>query len=124
MFNFFRRTPVYVRIYPNEIAITNLQTGETVRRKPAEPFSNSNMVVANYGIAEKLSREIIKELGLKGRSLKTMVQQMKVYEDVLSEGEKRILRDLCEQIGSTVVLIITNDQELSNEEVLQVLNEN
>jgi hypothetical protein len=124
MFSFFRRTPVYYKIYPNEIAITNLKTGETVRRKATAPFSNSHMVVADFGRAEILSREIIKELRLSGRSLKTIVQQMQVFEDVLSDSEKRILRDLCEQIGSVVVFIITNSQELSNEEALQVLNEN
>jgi hypothetical protein len=53
-----------------------------------------------------------------------MVQQMHVYEDVLSESEKRILRDLCEQIGSAAVFIVTNSQELSREEALRVLNEN
>ncbi|HEV7332133.1 MAG TPA: hypothetical protein VGN63_13945 [Flavisolibacter sp.] len=123
MLRFFRRTPVYFKIYPNAVSITNLRTGETVRGEAPEPFSNSYMVVANYGVAERLSRELVKELRLSGRSLKTMVQQMKVYEEVLSEAEKRILRDLCEQIGSTVVLIITNDQELSDEEVLKILNE-
>lgn len=123
MLHFFRRTPVYFKVYPNAISLTNLRTGETVRREAPEPFSNSHMVVANYGVAERLSRDIAKELRL-GRSLKTMVQQMKVYEEVLSEAEKRILRDLCEQIGSTVVFIITNDQELSNEEVRKILNEN
>ena len=124
MLNFFRRTPVYFKVYPNAISITNLRTGETVQRTAPEPFSNSHMVVANYGVAEQLSREIVKELRLSGRPLKTMVQQMKVYEDVLSEAEKRILRDLCEQIGSAVVLIITNDQELPNEEALKILNAN
>ncbi|MBB1285487.1 hypothetical protein HRH25_13970 [Flavisolibacter sp. BT320] len=67
---------------------------------------------------------MVKELRLSRRSLKTMVQQMEVYEEVLSEVEKRILRDLCEQIGSRAVFIITNDKELSNEEVLRVLKEN
>src|SRR5688500_16987938 len=124
MFQFFRPAPVYVKVYPNAIAITNLQTGETVHRTAPEPFSNSHMLVANFGIAEGLGREIIKELRLSRRSLKTMVQQMKVYEDVLSEAEKRILRDLCEQIGSRTVFLITNDKEISNEEALKVLKEN
>lgn len=124
MFSLFRHTPVYVKIYPNELAITNLKTGETIRRQASEPFSNSNMLVANFGIAEGLAREIIKELRLTRRSLKTIVQQMQVFEDVLAESEKRILRDLCEQIGSAVVFVITNEQELSNDEALQVLNEN
>jgi hypothetical protein len=124
MFQFFRPKPVYVKVYPNAIAITNLQTGETVHRMATEPFSNSNMVVANFGIAEGLGREIIKELRLSHRSLKSMVQQMKVYEGILSESEKRILRDLCEQLGSRAVFIITNDEEISNDEALKVLKEN
>ena len=124
MLAFFRPVPVYVKVYPNAISITNLLTGETVHRTAPEPFSNSHLVLANFGIAEKLGREMIKELRLSRRSLKTMVQQMKVYEEVLSEVEKRILRDLCEQIGSRAVFIITNDKELSNEEVLKVLKEN
>ncbi|NTS42383.1 hypothetical protein HRG84_15890 [Flavisolibacter sp. BT320] len=124
MLPFFRPAPVYVKVYPNAISITNLKTGETVHRTAAEPFSNTHLVVANFGLAERLGREIIKELGLSRRSLKTIVQQMKVYEDVLSEVEKRTLRDLCEQMGSKVVFIITNDKALSNEEALQVLNEN
>lgn len=124
MFPFFRPALVYVKVYPNAIAITNLQTGETINRTAPEPFSNSHMVVANFGIAERLGREIIKELRLSRRSLKTMVQQMKVYEEVLSEVEKRVLRDLCEQIGSKAVFLITNDEEISNEEALKVLKEN
>jgi hypothetical protein len=124
MFSFFRRTPVYVKVYPNAIAITNLKTGETIRRQASESFSNPYLLVANFGIAEGLGREVVKELGLSGRSLKTIVQQMQVNAGVLAESEKRILRDLCEQLGSAIVLIITNDQELSNEEALQILNEN
>ncbi|RYY81518.1 MAG: hypothetical protein EOO15_24330 [Chitinophagaceae bacterium] len=124
MLQLFRPVPVYVKVYPNAISITRLQTGDTVHRTAAEPFSNTHLVVANFGLAERLGREIIKDLGLSRRSLKTMVQQMKVYEDVLSEVEKRILRDLCEQMGSKAVFVITNEKELSNEEALQVLNEN
>lgn len=124
MFSLFWPTPVYVKVYPNEIALTNLKTGETLRGRAPQPFSHAHLLVANFGIAETLGREILKEMRLQRRSLKTIVQQMQVAEGVLSESEKRILRDLCKQIGSMMVLVITNNQELSNEEALQILNKN
>lgn len=124
MLAWFRPVPVYVKVYPNAISITNLQTGETVHHTAPGAFSNSHMVMASFGIAEKPGREILRELRLSRRPLKTRVQQMQVYEGVLSEVENRILRTLCGQIGSRSVFLNTTGKELFNKEALKILCEN
>ena len=121
MFDFFKPTPVYLKIYPDKIEVINLKTGASVARSPLQPFSSPRLAVADYGNAEILCRKLAGELGLVRKPLKVMVQQMQVFEDGLSESEKRVLRDLAEQIGGTTVLIVTDDRWLSNEEALQIL---
>ncbi|HEX7846515.1 MAG TPA: hypothetical protein VF476_12005 [Chitinophagaceae bacterium] len=123
MFNFFQRTPVYLKIYPNKIEIINLKTGESITRTALEKFSTERLVIADFNAAEKLAREIKKELGLPA-SLKVLAQQMKVYEETLSEAEKRMLRDIAEQMGAVSVFLVTNDIPVSNAEALEVLRQN
>ena len=123
MFEWFKPVPVYVKIYPDEIEMIHLKKGTSVRRSAHLPFSNERMIIANFAHAETLGRAVAKELGVWNKSLKILVQQMKVWNGELSELEKRALRDLCEQIGGRKVFIVTDDRRLTNEEALQLLNE-
>ncbi|HEU4902570.1 MAG TPA: hypothetical protein VFT06_07245, partial [Flavisolibacter sp.] len=116
MFDFFKPLPVYVKVYPDKIEIINLKTGAAVARSPLQPFSSSRMVVADFGRAEILSRQLTKELGLANKSLNVLIQQMQVWEGGLSEVEKRVLRDLAEQIGARSVYLVTDDRRLSSDE--------
>jgi len=117
MLNIFRAIPVYIKIYPDKIEITNIYTQQTVSKTANPAFSSSRLLVAEYSIAEALIREIIKELGLSRRTLKVLIQQMKEFEGGLYETEKRALRDLAEQAGGRSVYIINRTQIMSEEEI-------
>lgn len=119
----FRSIPIYFKIYADKIEITNLGTGESLSKRALKKFSSSRMLIADYDSAEELSRSILKELGLSKRSLKILIQQMKIFEGGLCGSEKRILHDLGKQIGGDSVTIITNDKVLSSEEAIEILKE-
>jgi hypothetical protein len=123
MFSIFKKTPVYIKFYPNKIEMTNLKTGDTLVRGAVEPFSTEHLVIAHFGKAEALCTEMKKELKLPG-NLKVLMQQMVVHDEVITETEKRALRDIAELIGATTVFIITNDQPLSDDEAREFLREN
>ncbi len=117
MLNIFRKAPVYVKIYHNKIEITNINTQQTISKTSITKFSSNRLLVADYNIAEMLIREIIKELGLSGHTLKILIQQMKEFEDGLLEAEKRVLRDLAEQAGGARVYIVNRTKAMSDEEI-------
>ena len=123
MFNLFKKTPVYVKFYPDKIEMINLKTGEQVVRIAVEPFSTPHLLIAHFAKAEALCGELKKELKL-SNNLKVLMQQMVVQDGVLTETEKRALRDLAELMGATTVFIATNDQALPEAEARQVLEEN
>ena len=122
MLNIFRKVPVYVKIYHDKIEITNINTQQTISKTASTKFSSNRLLVAEFNVAEMLIREILKELGLSGRTLKILIQQMKEFEDSLSEVEKRVLRDLAEQAGGAVVYIINRTRVMSPEEIQGFLN--
>lgn len=101
----------------------NLQTGEQAVRTAVEPFSADHLLIAHFARAEVLCREMKKELKL-SNTLKVLMQQMIVQGEVITETEKRILRDLAELIGAKTVLIATNSQLLTNAEARLLLKEN
>ena len=117
MLNIFRTIPVYVKIYPDTIEITNINTQQTISRTSNIKFSSTHLLVTEFNIAETLIREMIKELGLSRRSLKVLIQQMKEFEGGLSETEKRALRDLGEQAGGRTVYIANRTKVMNNEEI-------
>ena len=122
MLNIFRKVPVYVKIYHDKIEITNINTQQTISKTSTAKFSSNRLLVAEFNVAEMLIREILKELGLSGRTLKILIQQMKGFEDGLSEVEKRVLRDLAEQAGGAAVYIINRTKIMSAEEIQGFLN--
>jgi hypothetical protein len=121
MLNIFRAIPVYIKIYPDKIEITNINTRQTISKTSATKFSSPRLLVADFNAADTLIREILKELGLSRRTLKVWIQQMKAFEDGLLETEKRALRDLGELAGARSVYIINRTQILSNEEIQEML---
>ncbi len=117
MLNIFRAIPVYVKIYPDKIEITNINTQQTISKTANPKFSSTRLLVAEYSVAEALIREIINELGLSRRTLKILIQQMKEFEGGLYETEKRVLRDLAEQAGGRSVYIVNRTQIMNEEEI-------
>ena len=63
MVRFFKRTPVYIKLWRNKVEITNLETKET--RTAMDNFSTERNVVANFQEADATIRSVLAELGLK-----------------------------------------------------------
>ena len=117
MINIFKRLPVYIKIYANKIEITNLKTDHTVSRSSLKDFSSTRLLVAEFNIAETLIGDILKEMGIKNKTLKIIIQQIDSFEKELFETEKRILRDLAEQAGGAEIYLVNRKKVMSKEEV-------
>jgi hypothetical protein len=117
MISLFKKLPIYIRIYYNKIAITNLKSDQTISKSSVIKFSSTRLLVAEFNVAENLIRDILKEMGIANRNLKILIQQIDTFEDELSESEKRILRDLAEQAGGTEVYLANRKKEMNKEEV-------
>lgn len=125
MFHFSGRTPIYIQLYFNRVAITNLDTGELIEKESAYPFSNSRIIIADFNIAEQLIRDTLKGFSnyrkFPAPSYKAVIQQMAALEGGLSAIEIRALRDLAEMSGSAWVKIIEHANPLSREQALAEL---
>jgi hypothetical protein len=121
MINFFRRVPVYIKIYPDKIEITDIGADQTVSKLSPFKFSSSRLIVADFNVASDLISQILKELGLNRRTLKALIQQMDDFEEGLSEVEKRVLRDLGEQAGASEVYIVNRKKAMSKDEIREFL---
>ncbi len=121
MFNFLKPVHVHLKVYEDKIELVNLRTGQSAFQ--TGKFSSPRMLIANFEIAQSISRDLAKELKLSGKRLKVLVQQMKVFEDVLTDTEKRALRDIAELIGAVSVALVTDERVLSSEEATQILKE-
>ena len=118
MLNFFKQIPVYIKICTNKIEITNLKTGEIVFQNAIIPFSTSRIVVSSFVNSEQLIRSILNELGIAKSQLKVLIQQMENVEGGLADIEKRAMRDLGEQAGGSIVILVEHTRVLNNEEAL------
>ena len=117
MINIFKRLPVYIKIHANKIEITNLKTDHTVSRSSLKDFSSTRLLVAEFNIAETLIGDILKEMGIKNKTFKIIIQQIDSFEKELFETEKRILRDLAEQAGGAEIYLVNRKKVMSKEEV-------
>jgi len=122
MMSIFKSTPVYVKIYDNQIEATNLITGQTISLNATAKFSSSRIVIANFNNAEILLRSVLQELGLIKKilspRLKVLMQIMENIEGELSDLETRGLRDLAEQAGAADIYILEHNKKLSTQEAL------
>lgn len=119
---FFKKIPIYVKIYTNQVEVINLKTGETASGR--EKFSTARIVVSDFNTIELLIRDLVGKVTKKRffpPQLTIAVQQMEKPEDGLSEIERRALRDMTEQAGGVSVKIVEHNRNLSNEEALEEL---
>jgi exonuclease VII small subunit len=123
MFRFFTAVPVHLKIYSNQMELTNLCTGELRSATSLQPFTTERILLSQFGPAVELARRLAKELRLRNKRLKILVQPMRIDKDGLSEIEKRALRDLAEQMGATQVYIVTEERTITTEEAAQILEE-
>ena len=117
MINIFKKLPIYIKIYHNKIAITNLKSDQTISKSSVITFSSTRLLVAEFNVAENLIRDVLKEMGIANRNLKILIQQIDNFENELFESEKRILRDLAEQAGGTEVYLANRKKEMNKEEI-------
>ena len=117
MINFFRPLPVYIRLYHNKVEITDLSNDQTVCQSAIQKFSSERLLVAEFAVAEKLIKDMLKDMGISKKNLKVIIQQIDNFEDELCESEKRILRDIAEQVGAKAVYIVNRKKEMSKEEI-------
>ena len=126
MLNLIKPIPIYIKLYTDKVEITRLDTDTTNTRLASEKFSNARLVVANFYHAEQLTRAVIKELissKFLQPTLKILIQQMDKNEGGLSDVEKRVLRDLGEFVGGSLVKIVEQQTALTTAEALLVLSE-
>ena len=128
MFKFFLAAPVYIKIFNNKIEIKDLRTGKSISRESSSHFSNTRLLIADFNVAELFIRSLLEEVlspqRFFQRSLKVVIQPMEDFEGGLSESEKRILRDIGEQIGGVHVVLVENTRPLSEAEALSKLQGN
>ena len=124
MVRFFKRTPVYIKLWRNKVEITNLETKET--RTAMDNFSTETNVVANFQEADATIRSVLAESGLKasffGPQLKVLMQQLEGSEGGLSDIEKRALRDLGEMTGASSVQLVEHSHNLTIDDAIKELN--
>lgn len=120
MFGFLKATPVYLKIFENKMELVNLRSSETFTGVPLQNFSTQRLLLANFNHAEELARRLVREARLQNKRIKVLVHPMHIAEEGISEIEKRALRDLAEQMGASSVLIVTEQKQLSLEEVKEI----
>lgn len=121
----FKTHKVYVRVFVNRIYVRNTATGKSLERKANEPFSTDRLLIGSFLEAEVLLRNILKEMfpiRLFLPTYKMVVQPMELSEGGISEVERRTLIDLCEQAGAQRIEIYELMDELSDLEILAMLN--
>ena len=115
--------PVYIKIKRNSVEVTNLETGESVKRTALQSFSTERILIGNFGNAEDTVRAGLddllppkKLLGIYWRhSYKILIQQLQAMEGGLSELEIRAIPDLAEQSGGRKVYVLENDIPLTTD---------
>ena len=121
MFGLLQKVPVHLKIYPDEIEITDLRNGHTIRRAAIQKFSSPRMLVAEFYLTEALAKSILTDLGIGGRVLKIAVQQMVDLGGGITNTEQRHLRDLCEHIGAADSIILLHTRAVPATEVMRLL---
>jgi rod shape-determining protein MreB and related proteins len=121
----FKRPSFYIKIYFNAIEVTHLDTGETIKRSSLEKFSTKRLVIADFNIVELLVRNTIDEFeiskGIIKKAFHALVQQMEIFEDGISEIEKRAMRDIAYQAGAVKVNLNFDTKKLPYEEAFTKL---
>ncbi|WP_321307851.1 hypothetical protein [Marinifilum fragile] len=104
MTGLFKKIPIIVRFYTNEIEVIRLDKNLKLRRIAKYKFSTERLIIADFNNAEKLLSSMVKEiLGNKrlfSPTLIMIIQQMVEFPDGISEIEKRAYRDLAEHAGA------------------------
>lgn len=122
------RTPhsVYIVISKNFIKVVNIENGQNASSNAETEFSNSRLLIADSIIAEKMASDLLSRVfstkQLKTRSLIVVCHPLDSEIGNLSPVEKMILNDFAFQIGGSQIQIITDNKELTWQELKTKLN--
>lgn len=125
MFQLFKKIPIFVKFYHNEIEVNRIDTKTILRRKAKYKFSTDRLVIADFNNANKHLSELIKEI-LEHKNLVTnrllmIIQQSVKFPDGLSEVEKRAYRDLAEHAGAVEVIVLDHNEQMDNTKISALL---
>jgi hypothetical protein len=125
MIELFKRIPILVRFYPNEIEVKRLDNNNVLKRQAKYKYSTNRLVLADFNNAEILLSQLIKEI-LGGEILfltkiVLVIQQMHEFPDGISEVEKRAYRDLAEHSGAIQAIVLNGMDELTNDRIKTIL---
>jgi len=124
LFNLFKTQIFYLRIKENKMELRNIT--KDVQGEAFGKFSNTRIAIAHFIEAEETFRNLLKSISndrnINGKPL-ILVQQLDKSEGGLSSVEKRALEDLLLHGGMYKVYIDDSKEKLSDEKVLELLNE-
>ena len=122
--NLFNKT-VYVKVFENRFVLKLIESdAQPVTLMSHENFTTKRLLVGQFGIAEKLLTEGIKNLfprRLFSASPIILIHPMEKTEEGLSDVEDRIFRELAAGAGASKVIVWVG-HELSDAEVVQQAN--
>lgn len=118
----FKKIRVYTLFDFNEIEVIRLDNGKSIKRNAKFSFSTNRLVIADfekaYSFLNKLIKELLGSSSLHFNQLILIIHQLPVFEDGLSEIEKRAYRDLAEMNKAIKVYIMKdNSKKLSIQEL-------
>jgi len=118
------KSHVYVKVYRNKFVVKCLKKNNEIVSYATEPFTTERLLVGDFTNAEKLLKEILKNL-YKGSWLAPspiiMIHPMEMVDGGLSPVEDRVLRELAFGAGGRKVTVWVGN-ELSDQEVVNKSN--
>lgn len=99
-----------VRISRDRIQVRHVESGRTVMRDAPRPFSSSRLLVAEFGSARNLLRQVVREVsGGFGLAPVLLIHPTEITEGGVSESEERLLLDLGYECGARDVAVVRED---------------
>ena len=118
----FNKTPLFIKVYKNEIEIKKLKDFESIKRESNKPFSSERLLIADFHVAEEFIRSLIDELlsdaGFFSSGIVIIIQAMELYEGGLSSVERRTYRDLGEHLGASTTILCDGSETITNQGAL------
>ncbi|MDR2710436.1 MAG: hypothetical protein LBB65_03740 [Burkholderiales bacterium] len=110
---------LYIKIDENTITVRNAKTGQEVSCTANPGFSSSRLLVADFTIASKTIKNLLKEISSPFLAQKRiLMHSLKIMEGGWSQVELRIFQELAIDAGAQKEAICIEDRALSGQEVL------
>ena len=123
MINFFKRIPVYIRIFEDRLIVRRLDNGVELERTSELPFSNNRLLLADFDNLYELLNSMLIDID------KGLVNKYKFIFQLVTENlngvaptEKMCLNDLGLKCGANWVFIVEHANKLTDFELQQLLD--